>query len=192
MLGAYLVNFHNRLLAAASGPSIVGSPSVLQNVGAVRSAGFEAVGDLKLGQGFGLFASYSYTDATYRNDVFNLSGTLLAAIKGKTVIDTPKHLARAELTYDNGPVFGRIGLNYMSKRFFTYTNDQSVPARTIVDATLGYRLTDQIEVQLNASNLFDQQYISTINSGGTGNSGDRQTLLVGAPQQFFATLKVGF
>ena len=190
--GIYMVDFHNRLLSAASGPSIVGSPSVLQNVGAVRAVGFEAVGDLKLGGGFGLFASYSYTDATYRNDVYNLSGTLLAAIKDKTVVDSPKHMLRGELTYDRGALFGRIGANYMSKRFFTYTNDQSVPARTLVDASIGYRLTDKIEVQLNATNLFDVQYLGTINSGGTGNSGDRQTLLVGAPQQFFATLKVGF
>lgn len=192
VVGVYLVNFQNRLLSAASGPSIVGSPSVLQNVGAVRSVGFEAVGDLKLGGGFGLFASYSYTDATYRNDVFNLSGTLLAAIKGKTVVDSPKHMLRGELIYDQGPIFGRIGANYMSKRFFTYTNDQSVPGRTVVDASIGYRLTDRIEVQLNATNLFNEQYLGTINSGGTGNSGDRQTLLVAAPQQFFATLKVGF
>lgn len=190
--GIYIVDFHNRLLSAASGPSIVGSPSVLQNVGAVRAVGFEAVGDLKLGGGFGLFASYSYTDATYRDDVYNLSGTLLAAIKDKTVVDSPKHMLRGELTYDRGAFFGRIGANYMSKRFFTYTNDQSVPARTLVDASIGYRLTDKIEVQLNATNLFDVQYLGTINSGGTGNSGDRQTLLVGAPQQFFATLKVGF
>lgn len=192
VVGVYLVNFHNRLLAAASGASIVGSPSVLQNVGSVRSVGFEAVGDVKLGSGFGLFASYSYTDATYQNDVFNLSGTLLAAIKDKTVIDSPKHMARAELTYDSDAFFGRIGANYMSERFFTYTNDRSVPGRTIVDATLGYRFTDKIELQLNASNLFDEEYIGTINSGGTGNSGDRQTLLVGAPQQFFATLKIGY
>ena len=192
VVGVYLVNFKNRLLSAASGPSIVGSPSVLQNVGAVRAVGFEAVGDLKLGGGFGLFASYSYTDATYRDDVLNLSGTLLAAIKGKTVVDSPKHMLRGELTYDQGPIFGRIGAYYMSKRFFTFTNDQSVPGRTVVDASLGYRLTDRIEVQLNATNLFDAQYLGTINSGGTGNSGDRQTLLVAAPQQFFATLKVGF
>ena len=192
VVGVYLVNFKNRLLSAASGPSIVGSPSVLQNVGSVRAVGFEALGDLKLGGGFGLFASYSYTDATYRDDVRNLSGALLAAIKGKTVVDSPKHMLRGELTYDQGPIFGRIGANYMSKRFFTYTNDQSVPGRTVVDASIGYRLTDRIEVQLNATNLFDEQYLGTINSGGTGNSGDRQTLLVAAPQQFFATLKVGF
>jgi len=190
--GFYLVNFHNRLLSAASGPSIVGSPSVLQNVGSVRSVGFEAAGDLKLGGGFGLFASYSYTDATYRNDVYNLSGSLLAAIKDKTVVDTPKHMLRGELTYDRGALFGRIGLNYMSKRYFTYTNDQSVPGRTVVDASIGYRLTDKIELQMNATNLFDEQYLGTINSGGTGNSGDRQTLLPAAPQQFFATVKFGF
>ena len=192
VIGVYLVNFQNRLLAAASGPSIVGSPSILQNVGSVRAAGFEAAGDLKLAGGLSLYASYSYTDATYRNDVFNVSGVLLAAIAGKTVIDTPKHLLRGELSYDQGPIFGRIGANYMSKRYFTYTNDQSVPGRVIVDATLGYRITDQFELQVNASNLLDKQYIATINSGGTGNSGDRQTLLVGAPQQFFVTLKAGF
>jgi iron complex outermembrane receptor protein len=68
----------------------------------------------------------------------------------------------------------------------------SVPGRVIVDASIGYRLTDKIEVQLNASNLFDKKYVSTIGSGGFGNSGDAQTLLIGAPQQFFATLKAGF
>lgn len=192
-LGAYLVNFRNRLLAVQVGSPIQGLASALQNVGGVRALGFEAAGDLKLGQGFGVYASYSYTDATYRDDVLNSSdGTLVAAIKGKTVVDSPKHMLRGELNYDQGPVFARIGANYMSKRFYSYTNDASVPSRVIVDASIGYRLTDKIEVQLNASNLFDKKYVSTIGSGGFGNSGDAQTLLIGAPQQFFATLKAGF
>lgn len=192
VVGVYLVNFRNRLLSAASGPSIVGSPSVLQNVGDVRAIGFEAVGDLRVTDDISLFASYSYTDATYQDDVFNVSGTLLAATADKQVVDTPKHLARGEFSYDNGTLFARAAVNYMSERFFTYTNDQSVPGRGIVDATLGYRFTKEIELQLNATNLFDKQYIATIGSGGFGNSGDRQTLLVGAPQQFFVTLRAGF
>jgi iron complex outermembrane receptor protein len=192
VIGVYLVNFRNRLLSAASGPSIVGSPSILQNVGNVRAAGFEAVGDLRLGGGWSLFASYSYTDATYRADVFNVSGVLLAAIEGKTVVDSPRHLLRGEVAYDDGNLFGRVGANYMSERFFTYTNDQSVPGRAIVDATLGYRFDENLDVQLNATNLFDKEYVSTIGSGGFGNSGDRQTLLVGAPQQVFLTLRAGF
>jgi iron complex outermembrane receptor protein len=192
-LGAYLVNFRNRLLAVTVGSPIQGLASALQNVGGVRAVGVEAAGDLKLGHGFGVYASYSYTDATYRDNVFNSSdGTLVAAIKGKTVVDSPKHMLRGEINYDQGPIFGRIGANYMTRRYYSYTNDVSVPSRIIVDASIGYRFTDKIELQLNATNLFDKKYVGTIGSGGFGNSGDAQTLLVGAPQQFFITAKAGF
>ena len=84
----------------------------------------------------------------------------------------------------------------MSKRYFTYTNDQSVPGRAIVDAALGYRfdmgMRQPVELQVNATNLFDKGYIATIGSGGFGFSGDNMTLLAGAPRQVFVTLKAGF
>ncbi|MFN5759367.1 MAG: TonB-dependent receptor [Sphingomonadaceae bacterium] len=195
-VGLYYVNFRNRLLGISTGAGIVGNPAVLQNVGDVRAIGFEAAGDLRLGGGLSLFASYSYNDTTYRNDVVNAVGAVLAATKGKTVVDTPKHLIRGELAYDSEHLFGRVGVNYMSERFFTYTNDKSVPGRALVDATLGYRadagLSQPIELQLNATNLFDKKYVSTIGSNGFGNSGDNMTLLAGAPQQIFFSVKVGF
>jgi len=50
----------------------------------------------------------------------------------------------------------------------------------------------KFELQGNATNLFDKKYIATIGSNGFGNRGDNQTLLVGAPQQFFVTLKTKF
>jgi iron complex outermembrane receptor protein len=192
MLGAYMVKFHDRLLGVASGPDIQGNPSVLQNVGSVRSIGVEAAGSYKLSDDFSLFASYTYTDATYRDDVVDRAGVLVAPTRGKTVVDAPKHMARGELSYDNGQAFGRFAVNYMSKRYFNYLNDRSVDSRLIAEAAIGYRFTDKIELQMNISNLFDEQYVGTINSAGTGNSGDRQTLLVGAPRQFFMTLKAGF
>ncbi|OYX42480.1 MAG: TonB-dependent receptor, partial [Sphingomonadales bacterium 32-64-22] len=147
---------------------------------------------LKLGSNFSLYASYSYTDATYRDDVVDGDGKVISAIKGKTLTDSPKHMARGELAYDDGKLFGRVGLNWMSARYFTYLNDQSVDARLLADASLGYRFTDKIELQLNATNLFDKQYIATVGSGGYGDKGDRQTLLVGAPRQVFVTVKAGF
>lgn len=194
VIGVYYVNFRNRLLGVATGAGIVGNPAILQNVGAVRSIGFEAAGDVRLGGGLSLFASYSYTDASYQDNVITPTATILT--KGKTVVDTPKHLLRGEIAYDSDSFFGRIGANYMSRRFFNYLNDRSVPSRVIVDATLGYRfdagLRLPLEIQLNATNLLDKNYVATIGSNGFGNSGDNQTLLAGSPQQFFATLKVGF
>jgi iron complex outermembrane receptor protein len=203
-VGLYYVNFRNRLLGITTGAGIVGNPAVLQNVGSVRALGFEAAGDFKLGGGLSLFASYSYNDTTYRDNVVDALGTVLAATKGKTVVDTPKHLLRGELAYDSNSLFGKIGVNYMSKRYFTYTNallvagdgKGNVGSRALVDATLGYRfdlgLRSPVEIQLNATNLLDKKYVSTIGSNGFGNIGDNQTFLTGAPQQFFLTLKGGF
>lgn len=194
-LAGYYVNFRNRLLGVTTGAGIVGNPVTLQNVGNVRSLGFEATGDLKLGSGFGAFVSYSYNDSTYRDDVLNAAGTLLAATRGKTVVDAPKHLLKGELTYDYAGFNARIGANYMSKRYFTYTNDQSVDGRVLVDATIGYSFDlggRTLEIQGNATNLFDKKYVATIGTNGFGNAGDNQTLMVGAPQQFFVTLKAGF
>jgi iron complex outermembrane receptor protein len=192
-LAGYYINFRNRLLGVTTGAGIVGNPVILQNVGGVRSLGFEATGDLKIGSGFGLFASYSYNDSTYRDDVHTATATILT--KGKTVVDAPKHMLKGEVTYDNSGFSARVGANYMSKRYFTYTNDQSVAGRVVVDATLGYKFDlggHDLELQANATNLFDKKYVSTIGTNGFGNSGDSQTLMVGAPQQFFLTLKAGF
>ena len=177
---------------------IVGAANALQNVGAVRALGVEAAVDVKLPMGFGAFASYSYNDTTYRDDVaFTVGGvTTIQPTAGKTVVDSPKHLLRGEFNYDSESVFGRIGVNYMSKRYFTYTNDKSVPGRALVDATIGYRLDigqrQPVEIQLNAVNLFDKRYVATVGSAGFGFSGDRQTLLAGAPRQVFVTLRAGF
>ena len=194
VIGVYYVNFRNRLLGVQTGAGIVGNPAILQNVGSVRSLGFEAAGDVRLGGGMTLFASYSYTGATYRENV--ITPTAVIATKGKEVVDTPKHLLRGEVAYDSDAFFGRVGANYMSKRYFNYLNDRSVPSRVLVDATVGYRLDAglraPLELQLNATNLFGIDYVSTIGSNGFGNSGDNQTLLAGSPRQVFVTLKAGF
>ena len=191
----YYVDFRNRLIGLRTGAGIIGNPAVLQNVGSVRSYGVELAGEAKVTRALSLYATYSYNDATYRDDVVNGVGTVVAATSGKRVVDTPEHMIKGEIGYDDGALFGRVGANYMGRRYFTYENDQSVPGRTIVDASLGYRfgggMMRNLEIQLNATNLFDKKYLATINSNGFSNRGDQQTLLTGAPRQFFVTLRAG-
>jgi iron complex outermembrane receptor protein len=192
VVGAYYVNFRNRLLGFSTGAGIIGNPAVLQNVGSVRSYGLEAAGEVKLGAGFKLFASYSYNDSTYQDDVVNAAGTLIAATDGKTTVDSPKHLAKGELSYDGELFFGRIGVNYMSKRYYSYENDASVGGRAIVDASIGWRIAEGYELQVSGTNLLDKKYVSTVGTNGFSNRGDSQTLMIGAPRQVFATLKAAF
>ncbi|WP_157215720.1 TonB-dependent receptor [Flavisphingomonas formosensis] len=196
-IAGYYVNFTNRLLAFQNGAGILGNPAVLQNVGGVHSYGAELSLLYKLNSVLSLLGTYSYNHSTYQDDVIDKSGKLIAATKGKTTVDSPRNMATAEISYDDGHIMGRIGANYMSKRFYTYENDQSVGGRVLVDASIGYRFTDvgpigDFSIEGSVTNLTDKRYISTIGSNGFGARGDAQTLLPGAPRQWFVTVRKGF
>ena len=72
---------------------------------------------------------------------------------------------------------------------------------TVADLTLGYRFNDDstwgkgLEIQANITNLTDEDYISTIGSGGFLNNdaaGTGQTVLTAPPRQFFVSVKKAF
>lgn len=194
----YYVKFDDRLLAIAQGPGIVGNASVLSNVGSVRTFGAEFIGVYDFTDAISMSASYSYNNSEYRNDVVNQAGVVLAATKGARVVNTPSHIANAELAYDDGALFASVSANYLSDRYFTYTNvGGRVDGRVVVDLAAGYRvaghgLFDGLEAQVNVSNLFDKRYVGTLGTNGFVNSGDSQTLMAGTPRQIFVTLRKSF
>ncbi len=189
----YYVDFANRIIGTSAGAGIQGNPTVLANVGSVRSIGFEAGLTWKIVEPVTLTASYAYDESTYRRDVG------IYALRGKTVVDTPRNIANVELAFEQDGFYARANGNYMSKRYFTYTNDQSVPGRVLVDAKIGYRFTNTSNRWLNGlgiegsvNNLTDKSYVSTIGSNGYGYVGDNQTLLAGSPRQWFVTVRKDF
>ncbi|MBI0474823.1 TonB-dependent receptor [Sphingomonas sp. MA1305] len=194
----YYIHFADRLLSFANGSGIQGNPPTLNNAGSVESYGAEVSAFYRIVRPLTVFASYSYNKATYQDDVRNAAGQVLTATAGKTVVDTPEHMAKGELVYDDSRFFARAGVDYMAKRYFTYLNDQSVAGRVLVDASLGYRFGDDsgvfhgFAIEGSVTNLTDKKYISTIGSNGYTASGDNQTLLAGAPRQFFVTIRRGF
>ncbi len=198
VVAGYLVNFSNRLLAVPQGPGIVGNAPLLSNVGDVRSIGAEIGLQWQPVPAFTVTGSYAYNENTYRNDVINQSGTVVQAINGRTVVDSPEGIANLELAYDDGQFYARGNANYTSERFFTFSNDRSVEGRVLVDALIGFRLQsdnrflDGLAIEGTVTNLFDEDYVGTIGSNGFGFAGDNQTLLAGAPQQFFVTLRKDF
>ena len=105
-------------------------------------------------------------------------------------------MLKSQLGYDDGALFGNVSVDYMSKRYYSYTNDASVPDRTLVNLSAGYKMKHvmmlrEISLQASVNNLFDKHYISTIGSNGFTNSdaaGTYATLLPGAPRQFYVTL----
>jgi iron complex outermembrane receptor protein len=114
-------------------------------------------------------------------------------------VDTPANLAKAEVNYDDGALFGNLAGGYTSRRNVTYTGDVTVPGYTLIDAALGYRFPigsalAGLEVQLNAVNLLDKRYIAALGSGQFFNTAAslNNTLQAGSPRQVFGTLRRRF
>lgn len=200
-LAVYHVKFDNRLFGVSPCTAIQSCPSVLSNVGSVTTNGVEATGTYRPIRFLSLYASYSYTHAEYDDDVLNGGGEVVAATAGKAVVNQPRHLVNAEIAYDNGTYFARAHLNYQSKRYATYQNDLAFDGRGLIDFTLGYRfdtpgILDGTQIQLNVTNVTDEEYVATI--GETGGNlisyspGDYQYFLVGPPRQWFVTVKKSF
>jgi iron complex outermembrane receptor protein len=192
----YYVDFTNRLLVITNGVGIQGLANTLANVGSVHTYGAELTATYRIFNPLSVYASYSYNSSKYENTVIDAAGKLQVN-KGDNVVDTPKNMVKGEVVYDDGQFMFRAGADYMSKRYVTYTNDVSVKGRVLVDASVGYTfrnmgVLDGFSITANVTNLFDKKYIGTIGSNGFVASGDSQTMLAGAPRQWFVTLKKAF
>lgn len=203
LFAVYHVDFDDRLLGITQGPGIVGNPSVLANVGSVRTNGVEAALTWRPVRNVAWFTSAAWNDSEFADDytVTNGSGVVtVVPVSGKQVPDAPEILLKSELSYDNGAFFVRADINYTDERFYTYLNQGGVDAYTLLNFGIGYRFTDlgvveQLTIQADVTNVTDKQYISTIDSNGFVDSdpnGTTQTLLSGAPRQFFVALKAKF
>lgn len=197
VVAVYDVKFRNRLLAAFSGANILGNPSILQNVGSVTSRGVEVGATYRISPVLSLIGSYSYNDSTYDDDTVN--GRALVATSGVRTVDTPAHLAKGEISYDDGALFGNFAGAYTSRRNVTYTGDVTVKGYPLFDAAIGYRFPaggslEGFELQVNAVNLANKDYIAALGSGQFFN--DRtslnNTLQAGSPRQVFGTIRKRF
>jgi len=190
----YYTKFSDRLLSVATCAGIVGCPSTLVNVGEVETKGVEAALSWSLAKDWTLFNSLTYNDSKYKSNY--VDNNVVVNIAGKQVVDAPKTMFKTELSYDTPVWFSRVGAKFTDKRFYTYTNDASVPSYWIADLTAGYKQKSfaglkDFSIQLNVQNLLNKQYISTIGSNGfqaTDPNGTAQTILTGAPRQFFVSV----
>jgi iron complex outermembrane receptor protein len=199
----YVVDFEDRLLGIPQGPGIVGNPAVLANVGSVSTKGIEMALNWRPMTNVSWFTSLAFNDSEYDDNYTVVDGAgvpTVVPVAGMQVADTPEVLFKSQIAYDNGTFFVRADVNHTDERFYTYLNDGGVDAYTLLNLGVGYRITvsnviEEVVVQLDATNVTDELYYSTIDSNGfvtSDPSGTAQTLLLGAPAQFFLSVKARF
>lgn len=194
----YSVHFRDRLLSVQAGSAIQGNPSVLSNVGDVRGCGLEAALSARLGGPWSAYASLSLSRARYLDDV--ISGSTRVPTQGKRVVDSPERMLKAGLGYQQGPLSLNLGVDALSRRYYSYTNDASVPGQALWHAQAAYRVgasgpMQGMRLSVAMQNLTNRRTIATLGSNGFVNSdplGQAQTLLPGAPRQLSLGLEADF
>ncbi len=203
LFAVYHVKFEDRLLGITQGTGVQGLLPILANVGGVTSKGVEAALTWRPVRNLRWFTSLSWNDSQFDDNYTTVRSNGIAEVvpvAGKQTPDTPEILLKSELAYDTGKFFVRADVNYTGERYYTYLNQGSVDAYTLLNLGGGYRLGDfgtlkELTLQADVTNVTDKEYFSTIDSNGFVESdlnGTAQTLLGGAPRQFFVTAKAKF
>jgi len=194
-LGLYTIDYNNRLIGVAVCPLTATCVSSYANVGGVSTKGAEALLAVRLADGVSWTTSAAFNDSRIDNDY--KSGTTTVASAGKTVVDAPKILANSGVRYSRGGVLASVTARHVGKRYFSILNDMAAPAYTTVDLSAGYTLQRSgplkgLSFQVSGVNMLDEQYISTVGTGGFSVSGDLETLMTGPRRLVFFTVGTNF
>ena len=105
---------------------------------------------------------------------------------------TPKWSATVWTSYQWNDITVAGGVRHIAeqKRVVTVaqpsaTGLPNLPAYTVVDLMAAYRLNKNVSLQLNVANLFDKDYMSSLNNGGG-------RLVLGAPRAVTLMANIGF
>jgi catecholate siderophore receptor len=152
------------------------TPGTVVLTGEQRSKGLEISLAGEIQKNWRISAGYALQDAEIRR------GTS-AAPAGREVPQVPQHQANLWTRYDFTPRIGAgFGVYHQSKSFASISNAVVIPSFTRVDAAAFFRLTDQIEAQLNVQNLLGEVYFPTAHTNITP----------GAPTAVRGTLRFSF
>ncbi|RZL63534.1 MAG: TonB-dependent receptor [Rhodococcus sp. (in: high G+C Gram-positive bacteria)] len=178
-----------------------------RNVGSVQRWGVEgSVGWSPL-EALSVYGSVTYMQTELQDDYINSYSAGVPQIvltKGKELVETPEWMFAGRVNYQfTDWLEAGIQAKYTGDRWVTDTNDMKTDAFTVVDANVRIDLAqfgyEGTFIQVNADNVFDEQYYANISTRASGTPGtvgysatSQPNASVGAPRTISATLRVAF
>jgi outer membrane receptor protein involved in Fe transport len=128
---------------------IAQTPTAVQQVGALRSKGFDADLNQYLGWGARLIAAYGFAQARIDDPG--------SALNNRFPRFVPRHTANAWLRKEWRSGFGAsLGARYVGKQFVNDSNATRIGGYTTLSAAVNYR-RERWEWALNVENLFNRE-----------------------------------
>jgi iron complex outermembrane recepter protein len=140
----------------------------------------------------------SYNKYYFTDDLRTASNTTISS-GGNQVPDAPMYMAKAALTYKIFDFALTPSVRYMSERYGDVLNQEKIGDATIVDFDISYEIkkilgTKSVEFRITATNLFNQKYISAINTADDALAATTTaaTYQTGAPFGVYANVSLKF
>jgi iron complex outermembrane receptor protein len=129
--------------------------------GSQTSQGAEATASVRLSPAWRVEGNVAYTKAEF--DELLEAGNVMGAISraGNRPADVPKVSSNLWLTHRAGDWRTSAGLRYVGERFISNANMQTLPSYTTLDASIGWTVNRNVQVQLNLRNLTERLYAIT-------------------------------
>jgi catecholate siderophore receptor len=154
------------------------TPGTVVLTGEQRSKGLELGLNGRLTPAWRVSAGYALQESEIRR-------TTAAAPAGRDVAQVPKHQLSLWNHYDFDDRIGvGIGLYHQAKSFASISNAVVLPSYTRVDAAAFFKISDNLEAQLNVENLLGETYFPTAHNDSN--------ISTGAPRSARLTLRTRF
>jgi catecholate siderophore receptor len=164
----------DRTNTRAPGPD----PGTIVLTGSQRSEGIELGLSGSITERWQIAAGWAFQDA-------EITSTTTSATEGQDVPLVPEQAFSLWNRYQFTQAFGAgLGVIHQDDRFASISNAVTLPSFTRVDAALFFDLNDSLSAQINAENIFDEDYFSTAHNDNN--------ITPGAPRLLRATLTARF
>lgn len=175
-----------------------------RNVGSVERWGVEGSLGWSPIEALSLYASATYMQTELQDDyIYSYTGATpnILPTKGKELVETPEWMFAARVNYEfTSWLEAGLQAKYTGERWVTDVNDMKVDAFTTVDANVRIDLApfgyEGTFVQINADNVFDENYYANLGTRASATPGtlgySQPFASVGAPRTISATLRVAF
>ena len=91
----------------------------------------------------------------------------------------------------------QFNITYMGHRYLSFTDDESESGYWLANFAIDRKIplkgiVQSLDFSFNIYNVLNQKYISVTGENGNPLSGDLQSFLIGAPRQYFGSIKAEF
>jgi iron complex outermembrane receptor protein len=196
----YRSNFNNRTV---SGFDDALDLAFYTQISRVKQQGFNAEASFKLGGGWKIYSSYTYTQSKVESN-FDAGDDGIYPTIGKTMINAPRNMGYVALNYDNGPFWASLSSSYKSAIWGDFMNTEKVGGFTTFGLNAGYHLPDFADwfkkpyIKINLANLTDRHALtfatnsSTLSAKTAGFFNTPATYSLLEPRTFMVTIGASF